>query len=297
MKKALCILLALALPALGGCTPTDTAVTTEASITYHIYYDTPLNSSADQPFSETAKNVFHYSTSGINYYLPDTEKYTNPNAPQFREFSIGNEIFKAEYYQSKKSEAFSDADPTLAKFAAYDEYVSIEPEHINAYFRTDTGELIFFLAYDRNNETDNAITRDDARKIATDWFVDLYGKEALSEYSLIVDAESSRENSYPFVFYKTINGIRTHDYVTINISLQGKLFALNAKNMGLFNRLENDITEKQVTNAETALLNSITSAYKITYRELFVDTVTGKCYLMVNASSDSSRELFYINVN
>lgn len=69
----------------------------------------------------------------------------------------------------------------------------------------------------------------------------------------------------------------------------------------IFNSIEAEITEKRITDAEAALLQSISKTYEVQHKQLFVDAITGKCYLqlIVARTTDSGYQgnMFYINVN
>ena len=298
MKKTLNILLALFMLALVGCAQNNTKSNNNEPITYQIYCSSPQSviTNESETNSETTKTAFH-SASDLQLYLSDSQKYTNPNASQFKEFSIGNETFRAELSNSFSPKTQSK----FQEFESYDNYVNTEGERISFSFRKDTDELVFFLAYDRNNESKSGISQQEAKEIATELFVKLYGNEMLAEYNHIIDAMNSSKTYYSFYFCKAINGIRTQDRVMISINFQGQLLSLNAKTLGILDEIKSDITEKHLSDAETALRSSISKSYEIKDRELFVDFNTGKCYLQVLAgfTKDNafSSDYFYINVN
>ena len=125
-----------------------------------------------------------------------------------------------------------------------------------------TKEVRFFFDKEASRKVSpNKITDEEAKNIAYDILVEVYGKETADEYSLspsMIETPSD-ENLCAILFSKYIGKYRLEDDILIYLNSYGELDCINAKNKGNFDHLLEKITETQIQDAENKV------------REIFAD--------------------------
>ena len=299
MKKTFSILLALTLLLFSGCAKQGaTTVTDEAQpITYQIYCAAPQSALANE--SATEQTIF-LDASQINLYATTTEMIqVEGDQADSKKVVIANESFDTTKIRIKKTSYSTSQNKKLQSFGCREVYATADGK-IEFTFRQNSDQLIGFLAYDRNGYDGN-ISKEDARKCADQFLIQIYGENAAKTYTHVIESRDSRFTHYKFYYCKAINGIPTTDRIAIGINMQGELYSINANNYGILDAFDTKITEKQVSAAEAALMAAISPSYQIKEHGLAIDPVSGICYLSIVACRETENgtvsEQFYINVN
>ena len=300
------ILLLICLGLLAGCNnatnqstePTDNKTATDHTpITYQIYCDSPMNALPSNPSDQDI--VFENSTV-LDLDYSSSIDTVNKNAIENKQFTIRQDALQLRLKRSYSSSFAHSTRTDLRQYGNYDVYeTTTDSERIEVTFRQNTDQLAFFLAYDRLTPNGN-VTEQEARTCADALFTELYGQSTLMKYEHVITSVT-KESTYMFTYYKTLLGYTTNDQIAIEVNKQGKIASVNAKRLGIFDPIASEITSKQIEAAEATLLNSISETYNVQHRQLFVDAISGKCYLqlIVSRPIDSGYQgnIFYINVN
>lgn len=222
-----------------------------------------------------------------------------------RELLLGNRTVEVDYVRSFSNPLLTSTQETLQILGSFDDYRSKEMDgSITVRFRQADNELVFYSATDQRDVT-GALTEQDAKALADAFLKEKYGDEFVTEYPYyeIVKTNDSFNKSITVGYTKYVCGYPTTDRVLVTYNMNGELKAFNAMTKGLFASVQHDITDEKISNAEDALLNTISSSWGVATKTLALDT-DGRCYLHISAAKTSvenadSLEIaeFYINID
>lgn len=298
MKKYISIGLTIVLLILSGCSKSSNA---ETSITYQIYCDSPEIAVASKS-SENAENsdIIFTSAAQLDLDYSSMNDTDNKNAEATKQFTFGNDSLQLNLKKSYSTTFASSLRSDLRSYGNYDVYqTDNETNNFEIAFRQNSDRLAFLRAFDRVNQSGD-LTEQEARVCADATLTELYGEQVVQKYNNVI-VQTTPHLTYAFVYSRALGGYETNDIIAIEINYKGEVCYINARQLGIFDPLAAEITEKRITVAETVLRSSISESYEIQGKKLFVDAISGKCYLqlIVARSTDTGYEgnFFYINVN
>ena len=218
------------------------------------------------------------------YYARDTE-IDNPKACAEKEFVLAGNKYVSAYHETVSNSLSSSANEKLHSFGVYEKYNSEEVNNrFSAKFRQSDGELVLFSRYGIHNVTGD-LTEQEAKALADSLMMEKYGEAFASEYpdySIVVTNENTRK-LITVCYTKYIYGYPTTDRVLVTYNMQGELKSLNAVSKGLFNPVQENITEEKINAAKDALISAISTEWDIQAITLLLDS-DGGCYLLVYTS-------------
>lgn len=298
MKRCMliiCLCVAVIFISCNGTPPPSSVTDDNINVEYSIYWDSSAFVSAEHLLNENInlKNArdktFSFARKiDVENMIPDEEK---------RSLKICGKNYEVTYQRSYLTELHNSNE-----FVAFSEFVSYEKDNVRVDFRNNTETIIFFSNFNTEVLTmPGDMTEESAKHLATDTLVSLYGQQTIDGYVFdeVVYTDTSLKKGYTVVFRKFVYAIPTNDTIQISFNMVGELLSINASLIGIYDGLENSITQDQIINAKEKLYSSISDEWTVSEPILIIDSL-GEYYLKANAVKRDDTEVLavelYINV-
>lgn len=305
MRKFITICIIFILILIVGCEtqPTnsdDLSVFNDTPISYQMYCDTPQNAIPSESAISADKQIVFENASQLDLSYSSINDTVIGNASATKQFTLENDSFQLKLKKSYATSFANSQRSDLHSYGYYDLYqTENETDDFEIAFRQNSNQLAYLRSLARLNQSGN-VTEQEARVYADSALTELYGEQVLQEYTNVV-VQTTAHSTYAFTYSRLLSGYLTNDRIAIEINFKGKVCYINARQLGIFDSLEAEITEQKISTAESILRDSISETYQIQGKQLFVDAISGKCYLqlIVARTTDTGYEgnYFYINVN
>lgn len=272
-------------------------------VEYVIYYDSTMGApqKAQESISKETEILFENMSSKDFSYSSKT-KVENPDAKATRTISITGKQYELNHLRSYDTSLSTGANSKLHPYGQFEHYrLEQDGDAVEAVFRRGTDKLVSFSNKGERHNS-GAVSKESAEQLAYATLIEVYGEKTAKKYSLhtVVEPTNSSLSAYTFVYAKYICGYPTTDDISITYNTAGKLVSINATTYGIFDSVEDSISEKKITNAKEALLNTISDSYTIQSIYLALDS-DGQCYLQVSTTRTVNGELrgemLYINID
>ncbi|MBE6672475.1 MAG: hypothetical protein E7599_03010 [Ruminococcaceae bacterium] len=162
-----------------------------------------------------------------------------------------------------------------------------------------------------NQEIPADVTDEKVIEKARSIIQDVYGEDALDEYTSVSVDHAENSNAFSVRFYRDFHGYTAEACFFVVITNDMDIVKFSAFNHYEFNALENDVTEEMIKNAEQALRACVPSSMTVQENTVTVvfDVNTEKLYLELYArrntpviDSETGEEsyvgdMFYVNIN
>lgn len=299
-------------------TPESAAVTEPTStenpdepIQYRIYADYSMSIPEDVlqiPEEGNVQLVREY----VNIYWPDTDLYNDEDAERQRTFTVCGKTYTLNYEESYRTSLGQSTREELHQFGAADTYSYgnyLDKNHVQITVSQKTNRIIEFGCWPYTCK-EGDLTQEQAEKIASSIFVELYGEALAQEYQLYYSSfnDSIDIHHYTIQFNRYIGGYLSNDWVSFSIDVQGNLFSIVAHSLGVMEHIESEVALEMIANAEAALSATVPSYYQVIDKQVTMD-MDGNCYLYCRFAVpyldpslpeeilNNSTLLLYINVN
>ena len=274
-------------------------------VKYTIYSDGSFDGegSGNNISGKTPSNV-EWSSSSKEFFVESRTMLDDIDSslPKTRVVSMLDDSYSVELIKNYKT-GVSEIERYKDKYSQYDMYMG---EHLVVEFLHSTDKIVFFSNTNRaDRDAKGDCTEQDAISVATSAIKSLYGSEIAAQYeqSEVLSGEGEEKDSYLVVFERKedVWGIYTEDCIQVRVNLAGKIIAINATFMGVFDTAKDDITEKELNNALNALEKSIKGTWKIAEKKLIIDE-NGDYYIKAYTlhdgknTSDFAPPVLYINI-
>ena len=300
MKNIILITLAFLLMCFTACNSSNGAEDTNnnivsESVEYSFYYVPSVGGTLSTDISsKIPANINNKNFSGGTKKLEaDLNKVENKNV----DITIGNISHKVNYKDTYEEELF--CNDRFNAFSVYDKY---RGETCEIEVRRTDSKLTFFFNRDMSKYTVSGnLTEEQAKKIAKEQIVSLYGESILDEYrqDRIIRTESQLTNDYTVLYTKYVHGLPTLDDIEISINMHGELISVNALYLGVFDNSEKELTQVQIDNALKAMNENISNKCTLKAHTLTIDS-EGYYYIRANGyikgENGTEAITLYINV-
>ncbi|MBQ7375397.1 MAG: hypothetical protein IJW52_00740 [Clostridia bacterium] len=273
-------------------------------IKYTIYSDFDLKSGIQSGALDISlPNNVELKSEGEIDFSPLNEEEIDPNdAAKTREVQISDFSYSVGLVKSYKND-LSNIERYKGQYSKYNKY---RGQDATVELLENTDKIVFFSITNREDRTaEGNCTEDEAIHIAEETLNSLYGKEIAENYvqSKAIFSDSGTKTGYFIVFERKedVFGILTDDYIEISVNKAGKIIAINARFMGVFDTAKEDISKKELENALDTLEKSIKGVWKIAEKRLVIDS-KGDYYIRVYTlpdgenASDFPPPVLHINV-
>lgn len=263
----------------------------QKQVSYIIYTESSLTE-YDSLASDTKENVSFERLNERDFDFVTETEVTNSKAPSKKEVNIGQNNFSMALKKSYITAISECENEKLAYIGKIDRYETAD-RGVEAHFRQDTKELVFFLNYNLEKSADT-LTDEEAKELADKLFISLYGEDKLREYTHTRISNDNTENSV--TYFRYVHGYETNDTVSIKFNKHGELYSLNANRMGTFEDAEEVISKVDIEKAVKVLTDTIGDEWTPTHHFLTIDS-TGNYFIAIGALNGDYAERFYININ
>ena len=259
--------------------PTEEAVE-RGPVNYTVYVDYALGSQPDLEIEESSK-VTMKPIAEKDFYFVGTENIERPeNAADTINLTIHNKTYEFSYRDSQKffsaSETSKFKDRAIVNRYCNDtrDVELLEGSNKPVFFFTDVSERV----------KEGNFTEEEAVEAAKAVIAELYGADAIEEYSLrqFADNGESKEK-YSIGFGKKIFGYETNDHITVNFDMAGNLVSLNAYKLGIMQGAEKDLTQEEIEKAIAYVEDTFSDNWNVSIHSVVVDT-EGDYYIEVGIS-------------
>ena len=274
------------------------------SVKYTIYSDSDLKSGIQSGALDISlPNNVELKTEGEIDFSPSNEEEVDPNdAAKTREVQISDFSYSVDLVKSYKND-LSNIERYKGQYSKYNKY---RGQNVTVELLENTDKIVFFSNTNREDRTaEGNCTEDEAIHIAGKTLNSLYGKEIADKYvqSKVIFSDSGTKTGYFIVFERKedVFGMLTDDYIEVSVNKAGKIIAINARFMGVFDTTKDDITEKELDNALNALKKSVKGTWKIAEKRLIIDS-NGDYYIKAytvpadDKPSEYVSPVLYINI-
>ena len=218
-------------------------------VEYTLYHET-----SDSISTSTATELGISISSSDELKLIDTvgNKKEKSTAPEKLKYSfLGKELDLILSYSMENGLSNSKYE-SLRNVSEWDCYKTEDRGYLLDIY-PQTKEVRFFFDKEASRKVSpNKITDEEAKNIAYDILVNLYGKETADEYaaySSILES-SNQQNTRAILFSKYIGKYRLEDDILIFLNNYGEIGAINATKKGSCNHIIGKVTESQIQAAE-----------------------------------------------
>lgn len=226
-------------------------------------------------------HTVHDDASEKDFSFNGREKVNRPtNTPDSASVKIDNKTYEFSYFDSVK--LFSASETSKFKDRAI----------VNRY-RNDTrsvellkgsNKLVFFFTDVSERVKEGSFTEEEAVEAAKAVIAELYGADAIEEYSRIQFADNGEpKEKYSIGFSKKIFGYDTNDHITVNFDMAGNLVSLNAYKFGIMHGAEKDLTQEEIEKAIAYVNDTFSDDWNVSTPSVVVDT-EGDYYIEVGIS-------------
>lgn len=236
-------------------------------------------------FEEAERKVFSFSSK--------SEISKPSDADDQRTLALNGKEYSLHYSKSYETALSSSND-----FQNYSKFNSYKDGTITAETRVSTNELLFFSNVDENvRNTIGDITENEAKNIASETILSLYGEIVQREYAyettIFTDTDSTVQ--YTVVYRKYVWGTPTNDAIQISINMKGDIVSINAKHLGMFSLAENQIQKTAITDAISTLEATFSEYWNIFDTRLVLDA-EGDYYIYAQLSRKNVEAIEAIEV-
>ena len=211
-------------------------------------------------------------------------------------------VLNGKEYSLHYSRSYETAFSSSNDFQNYSKFNSYKDGTITAETRVSTNELLFISNVDENvRNAIGDITENEAKNIASETILSLYGETAQLEYAyettIFTDNDSTVQ--YTVVYRKYVWGTPTNDAIQISINMKGDIVSINALNLGMFSLAENQIQKTAITDAISTLEATFSEHWDIFDTRLVLDA-EGDYYIYAQLSRKNVEAIevmvVYINI-
>lgn len=309
MKKHYTLFLILFAMFLAGCSneaspiSTDQSVTEEKEIHYTVYYsdESTLRKDMLDSIEDSKPNASFVDAATKRFTWTDQASPKHSSTKDTRSFSLRGTTVNLDYQKSRCT-PLADCDViALQTYAAYDQYSYTNVGAvIDAHYRQETGELLYYLDSIAYGKTGGDFTKEQATQYAADDLLSIWGAPIASRYSYQGTTET--ETHITVIYEYKIHSYQTLDQIILIYNRQGQLALISAEYCGMFEVVKDGITKERLQAAEAVLTESILEEIELGTTMLVLDA-QGDVYLKIvgyrtspNNSFSAPCE-FYINVN
>ncbi len=317
MKKITSVLLSMIMVFLVGCSsvavdPNETNQSTTDNdtpneVVYTIYGTSTLgNFSRGDGNVEEDSNIKYGNISELDFLNSRTDDVVNIDAEREKTLVINGKELQFKYRRTYARTLASSKQEALSQFGYQDVYELYDENQTlsaTAEFSSNNGELRFYLDFDlSHSKVDSVLTDEDAKALADELMLSIYGRELSDEYDVVVSSSDASDTNSVYVYYtRSIFGYTTDEVVRIELNGNGDLLSLNAERLRLFDSIKNELTLEMIQNAEDMLIDRISDLYTINSKTIMLDANSGKFFLRIRAVYTSELGVegveFFINVN
>ena len=144
-----------------------------------------------------------------------------------------------------------------------------------------TKNLVFFSDWQIEDKVSGEFTAEEAKQAADKLLVELYGESFLNEYEYTKTntTDDQKYKMYSVYYTRNVFGFDTDDYIFVRFNFNGELLLVNAKQKGLMEFVEEDLTKEDIEGAMTAVTETFSDTWLIGNSKLTIDS-EGDYYLM-----------------
>jgi hypothetical protein len=155
-------------------------------------------------------------------------------------------------------------------YCTYNEYQS-DDRKINLQTRASTNEILLFYVLG-NHDTTGDITEGEAKNIADSLLPSLYGENVLQEYTYEYTHYVESSSWYAVSYRKYVWDTPTNDHITVGVNLQGEVWYVWARYLGMFSDAENQITRQDIDDSLSILYDKFSDNWSIGATYLTIDS-------------------------
>lgn len=160
----------------------------------------------------------------------------------------------------------------------------------NQYVIDEDGDIVGFISAIKQTEINAAnqvkLSSDKRRQICENFLLNQIGN--ISDYKYFGETFNSQQKYYELTYYKTINGIKTSDFIFIDISSAGDIVAFAAPNMNCFSEII--VPKFTVEDYDKDIVNILNERYPNMISYSITDTILQK-------NSNSVNLIVYLEVS
>lgn len=280
---------------------------TQNEVVYTIYGTSTLgNFNRGDGNIEEDSNIKYGNISELDFLNSRTDDIVNIDAEREKTLVINGKELQFKYRRTYARTLASSKQEALSQFGYQDVYELYDKNQTlsaTAEFSSNNGELRFYLDFDlSHSKVDSVLTDEDAKALADELMLSIYGGELSDEYDVVVSSSDASDTNSVYVYYtRSIFGYTTDEVVRIELNGNGDLLSLNAERLRLFDSIKNELTLEMIQNAEDMLIDRISDLYTINSKTIMLDANSGKFFLRIRATYTSELGVegveFFINVN
>lgn len=247
--------------------------------TYEMYMNFSAGDELDLSISENENVEFKPSSEkDFNLFLSENKIEKPANISDSIDVKIGGNSFSLSYDYAYETflnnlQKFETLGTNIV-YKANDGKVTLERSAL-------TKDLVFFSDWQIEDKVSGEFTAEEAKQAADKLLVELYGENFLNEYEYTKTNTTDDQKYKMYSVYYTRNafGFETDDYIFVRFNFKGELLLVNAKQKGLMEFVEEDLTKEDIEGAMTAVTETFSDTWYIGNSKLTLDS-EGDYYLM-----------------
>ena len=247
--------------------------------TYEMYMSFSAGDELDLSISEN-ENVEFKSSEEKNFsWILSKNKVDRPeNISDSIDVEIGGKLFSLDY-----DSAYETVLNNIQKFESFANNVvyKTNDDSITVELSALTKHLVFFSDWQTEDNVSGEFTAEEAKQAADELLCEIYGENFLEEYEYTKTntTDDQRYKMYSVYYTRNAFGFETDDYIFVRFNFKGELLLVNAKQKGLMEFVEEDLTKEDIEGAMTAVTETFSDTWYIGNSKLTLDS-EGDYYLM-----------------